>query len=189
MSALDARLREELRRQVKAIQSELGITTVYVTHDQEEALAVSDRVAVLSAGEIEQTGRPQAVYRRPESRFVATFVGENNLLDGESRGRAGDALRVAVGDREFSVRADGTARVTEPGDPVSFCVRPESLHAGAEKNRIEVTVDDWEFLGEACRVRGEWAGRPIVVRVPDPPESDRLHVGFVPGDAHVVPRE
>ena len=82
MSALDARLRERLRLQIKEIQSTLGITTLYVTHDQEEALAVSDRVAVMSDGAVEQVGTPQAVYRRPETRFVAEFVGDNNVFEG-----------------------------------------------------------------------------------------------------------
>ena len=79
MSALDARLREQLRRSVKRVQKELGVTTVYVTHDQEEALAVSDRVAVMNGGRVEQVGTPQDVYRRPETEFVATFVGDNNV--------------------------------------------------------------------------------------------------------------
>ena len=82
MSALDARLRERLRLQVKEIQSTLGITTLYVTHDQEEALAISDRVAVMNDGAVEQVGTPQAVYRRPETRFVAEFVGDNNVFEG-----------------------------------------------------------------------------------------------------------
>ncbi|MFA1609796.1 ABC transporter ATP-binding protein [Halobellus rubicundus] len=82
MSALDARLRERLRMQVKEIQSELGITTVYVTHDQEEALAISDRVAVMNDGEVAQVGTPRDVYRRPATRFVANFVGDNNVFEG-----------------------------------------------------------------------------------------------------------
>jgi thiamine transport system ATP-binding protein len=83
MSALDARLRERLRMQIKEIQSTLGITTLYVTHDQEEALAISDRVAVMNDGAVEQVGTPQAVYRRPTTRFVAEFVGDNNVFEGE----------------------------------------------------------------------------------------------------------
>ena len=101
MSALDARLRERLRLQIKQIQSELGITTLYVTHDQEEALAVSDRVAVLSDGAVEQVGTPQAVYRRPETRFVAEFVGDNNVFEGRVR-----SVRTA----ERSGRPGGSSR-------------------------------------------------------------------------------
>lgn len=95
MSALDARLRDRLRRQVKRIQSELGVTTVYVTHDQSEALAVSDRVAVLNRGRVEQVGRPRELYHRPRTRFVAEFLGENNVLDAvvESRPETGGDSR------------------------------------------------------------------------------------------------
>ncbi len=112
MSALDARLRERLRLQIKRIQSELGITTLYVTHDQEEALAVSDRVAVLSDGVVEQVGTPQAVYRRPETRFVAEFVGDNNVFEGRARpgrtagepGRAGGSTN---SEPAFPVETEG----------------------------------------------------------------------------------
>jgi thiamine transport system ATP-binding protein len=96
MSALDARLRERLRMQVKEIQSTLGITTLYVTHDQEEALAISDRVAVMNDGRIEQVGTPQTVYRRPDTRFVAAFVGDNNVFKGE----------IVSVDRDLSVERD-----------------------------------------------------------------------------------
>jgi spermidine/putrescine transport system ATP-binding protein len=83
LSALDANLREEMRTELKSIQREVGITTIFVTHDQEEALAMSDRVVVMNKGIIEQTGPPEEVYRRPESRFVATFLGQSNLLSGQ----------------------------------------------------------------------------------------------------------
>jgi thiamine transport system ATP-binding protein len=191
MSALDARLRETLRRQVKAIQSELGITTVYVTHDQEEALAVSDRVAVMHEGRIEQTGSPRAVYRRPASRFVASFVGENNLFEGTVIASQRDRVRVQVGDRAFLVdgdpdRAGGPTTRAIAGESVTLCVRPESLSPSAERNRIDVAVEDWEFLGEAVRVHGTWNGRRVVVRVRDPPEGDALSVGFDPADARLL---
>ena len=108
MSALDARLRERLRLQVKAIQSDLGVTTLYVTHDQEEALAVSDRVAVMSGGTVEQVGTPREVYRRPATRFVAAFVGDNNVFEGRVRSV-----------REVDVTGDrGDAVDTSPESPV-----------------------------------------------------------------------
>ena len=112
MSALDARLRERLRLQIKRIQSELGITTLYVTHDQEEALAVSDRVAVLSDGVVEQVGTPQAMYRRPETRFVAEFVGDNNVFEGQARpgrtaGGSGRSNSLAGSDRAPPVETEG----------------------------------------------------------------------------------
>ncbi|MFD1647086.1 ABC transporter ATP-binding protein [Haloarchaeobius litoreus] len=172
MSALDARLREELRREVKRIQTELGITTVYVTHDQEEALAISDRVAVMHDGRVEQVGTPREVYREPGSRFVASFVGENNLFDGE---------RVADG-----VRVDGTTFTVDGLDAGSghttLCVRPEHLRRDAPENRFSVTVEQSEFLGEATRVHCDWDGRTVVWRTDDgvPERGERVELGFAP---------
>jgi thiamine transport system ATP-binding protein len=129
MSALDARLRERLRVQVKEIQSELEITTLYVTHDQEEALAISDRIAVMNDGGVEQVGPPRSVYREPETRFVAEFVGDNNVFEGrvdaspsprETEGFAD----VDVGPATFRIATD---RDVSPGDRLAVCVRPERL--------------------------------------------------------------
>ena len=206
MSALDARLRERLRAQVKRIQSELGITTIYVTHDQEEALAISDRVAVMNDGTPEQVAAPRTVYREPATRFVAEFVGDNNTF----AGRAVDApaagelavdidggdetLRVAVGDEEA---ADATAtRSPEIGDRVTFCVRPEHLRvaggaedaAAATGNALRATVASAEFLGETTRVTLDWGDRDLVVRVTDPIDG-AVAVGFDPEDAHVIEAE
>ncbi|WP_115862548.1 ABC transporter ATP-binding protein [Halorussus litoreus] len=186
MSALDARLRKTLRKQVKRIQSELGITTVYVTHDQEEALAVSDRVAVMNDGGVEQVGRPEAVYRRPETRFVAEFLGENNVFAGEVAERGGGAGRtVRVGGQSFRV-ADFDAADAARGSHVTFCVRPEKLVAGGRENAVEAAVEAVEFLGESFRAHLDWEGRELVVRLSERPEDDRLRVGFAPEDAHVV---
>ncbi|NHN46204.1 ABC transporter ATP-binding protein [Halostella sp. JP-L12] len=204
MSALDARLRERLRRQVKRIQSELGITTLYVTHDQEEALAVSDRVAVMNEGRVEQVGTPQEVYRRPETRFVAEFVGENNAFDGRVAGHDGETTSVAVGDADLRIPRVDAAE----GESVTFCVRPEALSvvdrtttgeadgsgtavggpAAQSANRLTAEVEYAEFLGEAVRVHATWNGRDLVVRLPDDPDADELTVGFDPAAAHVVER-
>ncbi|RLM56801.1 ABC transporter ATP-binding protein [Halobellus sp. Atlit-31R] len=127
MSALDARLRERLRVQIKEIQSTLGITTLYVTHDQEEALAVSDRVAVMNDGVVEQVGTPRAVYRRPASRFVAEFVGDNNVFEGRVVSSPATA-----GSEEFrdSVADDGESPVETKGLAGSKAREP-----GAERRR------------------------------------------------------
>ena len=120
MSALDARLRERLRAQVKRIQSELGITTIYVTHDQEEARAVSDRVAVMNGGTPEQVAPPRTVYREPATRFVAEFVGDNNVFEGRARpvGSAGPSADPdsRAGDRsESPVETRGIGRGSDAG--------------------------------------------------------------------------
>jgi thiamine transport system ATP-binding protein len=194
MSALDARLRQTLRTQVKRIQSELGITTVYVTHDQEEALAVSDRVAVMNAGRVEQVGRPEDVYRRPNTRFVAEFLGENNVFAGEVQSDG-----VTVGETTFRLAdldASDGRQVVSDGREIVFCVRPEHLvqtdrqdanptDCGVE-NAFEATVEAVEFLGESFRVHLDWDGRDVTLRAPERPTRDVLRVGFAPADAHVV---
>ncbi|MUW14862.1 ATP-binding cassette domain-containing protein [Halorubrum sp. CBA1125] len=211
MSALDARLRERLRVQVRAIQSELGITTVYVTHDQEEALAISDRVAVLRDGVVEQVAPPRTVYREPATRFVAEFVGDNNVFAGrvvETAGPGGDettvpATAIVAVDGGGSARRGGaeseTLRVglggvsgaaggnaVAVGDRLTFCVRPQHLVVGdATTNAMRATVESAEFLGETTRVTLDWKGRDLVVRTQDPP-SGEVVVGFDPTDAHVV---
>ncbi|MCO8242700.1 ATP-binding cassette domain-containing protein [Haladaptatus sp. AB643] len=179
MSALDARLRDDLRTQVSRIQSDLGITTIYVTHDQEEALAISDRVAVMNDGRIEQIGRPQDVYRRPESRFVAEFVGENNVFDGKTVSRDPNGSRVVVRDHEFLLPGS-------TADAVTFCVRPEALRLGGGENSFTAAVEDVEFLGEAFRVHLDWMGKTVTLRVPEAPDGEQMRVGFDPADAHVI---
>jgi thiamine transport system ATP-binding protein len=204
MSALDAQLRERLRMQVREIQSELDITTLYVTHDQEEALAISDRVAVMRRGAIEQVGPPRTVYRRPESRFVAEFLGDNNVFEGRIR----DVEMLDAGDEtegcgsgsaaEHTARAiarvrvdDTTVRLTvDPelaasGDRIEFCVRPERLRVGSGTNRLTAAVRSAEFLGDATRVHLDWQGRSLTLRTDEPP-TGTVDLGFDPSDAHVL---
>ena len=187
MSALDARLRERLRRQIVRIQSELDVTTVYVTHDQSEALAVSDRLAVMHAGRVEQVGTPREVYDTPTTRFVAEFVGENNLFDGRVVDHASDGGRetcvVAVGDREFHVTSETPPPV---GASVTVCVRPEVLARDGATNRFPVVVETTEFLGVGARSYGDWDGRRVVFRTPDPEHGDRVTLGFDPADARLL---
>ena len=204
MSALDARLRERLRAQVKQIQSELGITTIYVTHDQEEALAVSDRVAVMNGGTPEQVAPPRTVYREPATRFVAEFVGDNNVFTGSvvDAPAAPDgelAVDVDGGDETLRARTDadpGTA--ASVGDRIAFCVRPEHLRvasadeggtdesaAPAGENALRATVASAEFLGETTRVTLDWGDRELLVRAVDPLDG-AVTVGFDPEDAHVI---
>ena len=186
MSALDAQLRERLRLTVREIQTELGITTVYVTHDQEEALAISDRVAVMRGGRVEQVGAPREVYRRPASRFVAEFVGDNTVFEGRvadasARG-AGAEGSVVVGDTTFTVSGLGDHR---PGDDVAFCVRPGSLRTDASTNRFTAAVAETEFLGEWTRVHLDWDGADVTAYADDPPAGS-VTLGFDPDDAHVL---
>ena len=194
MSALDARLRESLRRQVRSIQRDLDITTLYVTHEQEEAMATSDRLGVMSDGRLEGVGTPRDLYRRPPTRFVASFLGESNLFDGRvtAVSRAESTVTVTVDDTEFTVtapddgaRVDDTVGVPSPDDRVAVCVRPEALSPDASTNAIRVAVEDSEFLGDGVRAWGNWRGRRVVLGLRERPD-DSVRVGFDPDDAHLL---
>jgi thiamine transport system ATP-binding protein len=188
MSALDAQLRERLRVQVREIQSELSITTVYVTHDQEEALAISDRVAVMRDGTPEQIAPPRTVYREPATRFVAEFVGDNNVFAGRVTAiegtSGGSTAAVDAGGETLRVRVGGATDVAV-GDRLTFSVRPEYLRIDEGESRLAATVASAEFLGETTRVTLDWGGRDLVVRTRDP-LSGEVVVGFDPEDAHVI---
>ena len=129
LSALDANLREEMRTELKTIQREVGITTIFVTHDQEEALAMSDRVVVMNKGIIEQQGSPEDVYRRPDSRFVATFLGQSNLLPGRIAAVANGiaTLRLDSG-QQIEAAAPPSAKA---GMAVTGIVRAQKVMVGA----------------------------------------------------------
>jgi iron(III) transport system ATP-binding protein len=163
LSALDALVRAHLREEIKALQRRLGITTIMVTHDQEEALSIADRVVVMNRGRIEQVGPPDAVYRHPETLFVAGFVGRMNALPGV----VGERGTIRVG--EVRIAADAGNHLT-PGTPVQICLRPEDLlpddgtHAGT---RLTATVRGIEYLGSIARAALDAQGLPLVVEVQD----------------------
>ncbi len=146
LSNLDAKLRVEMRTAIKEIQNRIGITTVYVTHDQEEAMAVSDRIAVMDGGVIQQIGRPRDLYQRPENLFVATFIGRTNVLD---------AKLECAGGKGTLTFADGHAVQLDNIDPeaasqaVKVSVRPEEfvIQRDASAPGVSATVDDSVFLG------------------------------------------
>jgi putative spermidine/putrescine transport system ATP-binding protein len=141
LSALDAKVRVQLRDEIRRIQTELGITTLFVTHDQEEALAVADRVAVMSAGSIEQIGAPEELYRTPSSAFVADFVGLSNTVRGELRNGV-----VHVMGTQFELLGS-----PQPDGAVEALIRPEDILFGA--GRITATVITTSFLGSLRRTR------------------------------------
>jgi len=122
LSNLDAKLRRRVRQEIRDLQQSLALTVIYVTHDQEEALAVSDHIIVMESGRIAQQGAPQALYEAPASRFLADFIGDANLVDGELvAGPAGDML-FSAGEVSAAVRSDGV-----PPGPVTLAVRPQRL--------------------------------------------------------------
>jgi len=160
LSALDAKIRVALRNEIRGIQRELGITTIYVTHDQEEALSMSDRIVVMSEGRVEQLGTPFEIYNFPKTAFVASFVGTLNILRGHVVDPARGAL-VIDGQEIVASRGLSDAR---PGDPRSVAVRPESVSLSGSadgRNRMDGTVEDVNFLGSIVRIRVRFAENAI----------------------------
>ncbi len=188
LSALDANLREEMRTELKIIQREVGITTIFVTHDQEEALAMSDRIVVMNHGLIEQNGTPEDVYRQPASRFVASFLGQSNLLAGKvaalDNGTARIALDCGLG---IEAKAPSSAR---KGGKVTVVVRAQRLEVGrtapAGHNRLKGKIAATSYLGgsaiylidaEGLRLEANAIIDSHVYR-----EGDEVDVSFAPAD-------
>ena len=146
LSNLDAKLRVEMRTVIKEIQNSIGITTVYVTHDQEEAMAVSDRIAVMNAGEIQQVGTPKILYQRPANLFVATFIGRSNVLDCQLEVVDGKAMLVLPGN--YKVEMKNILPEEMYSRPVKASIRPEELVVEKDATEgIKAYIDDAVFLG------------------------------------------
>jgi spermidine/putrescine ABC transporter ATP-binding subunit len=167
LSNLDAKIRVQVRAEIRKLQKELGITTVYVTHDQEEALTLSDRIAVFHQGKVSQVGPPKALYERPVNRFVADFIGISNLLDGTVTRLDAAAGRMTV---ETSLGELGVLHDERfgPGDACVVSVRPENaaLDAGprAGHNRLQGRISFAAYLGNTLRYDVE-LGKGVVFKV------------------------
>jgi spermidine/putrescine transport system ATP-binding protein len=153
LGALDAKLRKALQLELKALQEEVGITFIYVTHDQEEALTMADRIAVMNEGRIEQTGSPMEVYEEPLTTYVAEFLGVSNLLDAEVVGRVPDGrCRVRVGDFELLI-SNGQLSAT---GPVKVAVRPERVRVEVPRrtgeNRLPGTIGRVVYAGAVSQL-------------------------------------
>jgi spermidine/putrescine ABC transporter ATP-binding subunit len=197
LSALDAKLRQQMRLELKRLQKRLGMTFVFVTHDQEEALTLSDRVAVLNAGRIEQLGTPTAIYHRPATAFVADFLGEANLLAVESAERAGaTTMRVCLkGGLQLTI---GAANWPAKAEGVLVSIRPEKVHVSkspiAAENVFEARVVEEVFQGASDRLTLEMpAGTRLTALVPNESailesihEGDRVYCGLHADDLVVV---
>jgi len=167
LSNLDAKIRIQVRAEIRKLQKELGITTVYVTHDQEEALTLSDRIAVFSKGKMLQVGPPKALYERPQNRFVADFIGINNLAEGTveavdaSRGR----LRLRTGFGELAAVMDERFR---PGDRCVVSIRPENATLDGEaapgRNMVKGNIVFAAYLGNTLRYDVD-LGKGVVFKV------------------------
>jgi iron(III) transport system ATP-binding protein len=180
LSNLDAKIRVQVRAEIRKLQKELGITTVYVTHDQEEALTLSDRIAVLNQGRLFQVGAPKALYERPANRFVADFIGINNLIDGTVRAVDPVSGRLAVASPLGELRALPNAEL-RAGDQCVVCVRPENVtlgEAAGERNSVKGTIAFAAYLGNTLRYDVDLGhGVTFKTDVGDPWHHEQLATG------------
>ncbi len=176
LSNLDAKVRIQVRAEIRKLQKELGITTVYVTHDQEEALTLSDHIVVFNQGRIFQMGTPRELYERPKNRFVADFIGINNLVEGTVR--ESNAGFTAVDTEVGPVRALPNEAL-KPGDKCILCIRPENIALGlpSESNTVKGKVSFAAYLGHTLRYDVE-AGRVVFkVDIRDPWHHEPIALG------------
>jgi putative spermidine/putrescine transport system ATP-binding protein len=154
LGALDKALREHMQLELKAIHKQLGITFVYVTHDQDEAMTLSDRVAVFNEGKIAQIDCPQTIYSRPSTRFVANFLGETNVLEGVVLSASGNLAQIRLSQSGTLHEAFCTDRELTPGSPAALAIRPENLRlALPAEAAIQACVVDSIFHGAHCKLR------------------------------------
>ncbi|MGC9448509.1 ABC transporter ATP-binding protein [Cereibacter johrii] len=190
LSALDAKIRVSLRTEIRTIQQRLGITTIFVTHDQEEALSMSDRIVVMNGGIAEQVGTPFEIYNQPTTKFVANFVGTISTLVAEVEDPAGGAVRVA----------GQTIRLPRPveaprGGRIGLALRPEALHLGAGDGRdtmLPATIADVQFLGSVIRLQLHTGGTTVALDtfnrpdMPPPRVGEHTQVSFAARDVIVL---
>jgi iron(III) transport system ATP-binding protein len=191
LSNLDAKLREEMRTEIRRIQKELNITSVYVTHDQIEAMTLSDRIVVMNLGIIEQIGSPMEIYRFPNSRFVANFIGRANFIDGVVLAQDGSSLTVkSLGE---TITLSNIKREFHKGEDVTLIVRPEMIHikktGGVYKGGVRRAV----YLGDVIEYAVEISGASILGIETDPhvtelfPEGEKVTLDFAEDCIQVLP--
>jgi spermidine/putrescine transport system ATP-binding protein len=198
LSALDLKLRQQMRVELKQLQQETGITFIFVTHDQEEALTMSDRIAVLSEGRLQQVGDPLEIYERPVNRFVADFIGETNFMEVVIESRDRDTMMCRV-DGGALVAADAVGD-HGVGDRVTLSLRPEKVallgeagQAGEDRDRLVGTVDRLIYLGTDTQYLVRLPdGSPFRARVQNAhgsarfAEGDPVALAFDPGSARIL---
>jgi putative spermidine/putrescine transport system ATP-binding protein len=195
LGALDKQLREHMQIEIKHIHERLGVTIVYVTHDQSEALTMSDRVAVFNDGVIQQLARPSDLYERPENSFVAQFIGENNRLTGKVSAMNGSSCAVAI-DSLGEVKAT-PIRVQNVGSPTTLSLRPERVRINPEgdrySNQFDAEVQELIYLGDHTRCRVSVLGSsefiikvPNAEGVPSLSPGQKVRIGWKPEDCRAL---
>ncbi len=166
LGALDLKLRKEMQLELKALQQQLGITFVYVTHDQEEAMTMSDRIAVMSKGRVQQLGTPVEIYERPSNRFVADFIGESNFLEGKIKKLSPSEACVYVPELDAEVIGIPVSKGLVNGDEVTVSIRPEKVHIaekGMNQNSFHGKVVNTVYIGTDTHVYVDLKGKTIKI--------------------------
>lgn len=171
LGALDKNLRQQMQLEIKHIQKKVGITTISVTHDQEEALTMSDRVCVMNHGRIEQIDTPENLYKKPKNRFVAEFIGEINLIKGELVGTDSGTVKVKTFDQHIATIELENASQNMLNKSALIVLRPENIQIAKEEshfqNTMKVKVLEIVYIGEAIKVKTQTiTGQEITVKVP-----------------------
>ncbi len=180
LGALDLRLRKDMQNELKRIQQQMGITFIYVTHDQEEALTMSDTVVVMDKGSIQQIGTPQDIYNEPKNAFVADFIGESNILDGTML----EDYLVQFFGRKFPCLDKGFA----PGEPVDVVIRPEDVDiVPAAEGHLKGVVTSATFKGVHYDIIVDFRGFKWLIQSTDCPQvGERIGIRLNPEDIHVM---
>ncbi|RPI07823.1 MAG: ABC transporter ATP-binding protein [Zetaproteobacteria bacterium] len=174
LSNLDAKLRKRMREEIRLLQQRLGITAIYVTHDQAEALAISDRIVVMDRGKISQIGTPDELYRRPGNRFVAEFIGEANFLPARLEALTDGQARIALGPQRLQV----VSPALQPG-PVTVLARPEAIRVRAQGEGLAGTVQKVSYLGSSADYTVETELGPVLIT------DYEMHGGVLPAGTAV----
>lgn len=177
LSNLDPKLRESMRFEIKELQRKFNFTIIFVTHDQSEAMAISDKVVIMKDGVICQQGTPQEIYEQPASRFVANFIGKANFIDGIFKGRDGEAALVEIGGKTFSIPAPGKMEGVEVGGACCLTVRPESFLLTKDAGALPSTVSRATYYGAKVEYEVMLGEQPIIVEVYNPQLTERFSVG------------
>ncbi|WP_409525778.1 ABC transporter ATP-binding protein [Nitrincola sp. MINF-07-Sa-05] len=195
LGALDKQLREHMQLEIKHLHQQLGLTVVFVTHDQTEALTMSDRVAVFNDGVIQQIDSPQKLYEYPANAFVAQFIGENNTLMGRVHATDGEFCQVHFGEG-LGTRAS-KSQTLNAGDPTQLSIRPERVRLNGSSqslpNRFRATLHEFVYLGDHLRLRCELAGNeqffvkvPVSELCPSLSVGDQIDIGWRDEDVRAL---
>lgn len=194
LSNLDTKLREAMRFEIRELQRNLGFTCLYVTHDQLEAMVLSDKALIMNAGSIEQYGSPREIYRYPKTRFVADFIGRANFLPGMIAGHDGDTVHTRMGELTIAI-SDPVYRDLAVGEDVDVVLRPEIIKVDRREGSAKAVVLQSAYLGESVEYILEYLGQKISAKETDPtrltviPAGTEVRISFPESCVHLIRRK